>query len=245
LEVNDPEMLKVEDLSVFHGHIRALTGISLSVLGGELVALIGANGAGKSTFLESVLGLHKAQTGRIHFQGQEITNLPTDRIVAGGIVLCPEGRGILPEMSVLENLLLGAYHNRKTAQSRLEAVFEYFPVLKGYQKLKAGSLSGGQQQMLSIGRSLMASPRLLMMDEPSLGLAPIVVNELFRTIQALASEGHTILLSEQNAKKSLQYAQRAYVFETGTIALEGLSQDLMRNENVLHAYLGGKKNANA
>ena len=238
-------MLRVENLSVFYGHVRALDKVSIRVMHGEFLVLIGANGAGKSTFLESVLGLHRPRTGRIRFQNQDITNLPTDRIVAGGIALCPEGRGILPEMSVLENLLLGAYQNPKMIQSGLERIFEYFPILKGHQKLKAGSLSGGQQQMLSIGRALMASPKLLMMDEPTLGLAPIIVNEMLQIIQVLARDAHTVLLSEQNARKSLQYAQRAYVFETGRIVLEGLSQDLMKNENVIHAYLGGKKNLNA
>jgi branched-chain amino acid transport system ATP-binding protein len=239
--MNDTKMLMVKDLSVFYGHVRALEGVSVDVMQGEFLALIGANGAGKSTFLQSVVGLHKSHAGRIYYQDRDITNMPTDRIVARGVVLCPEGRGVLPEMSVLENLLLGAYHNRKAIQTGLDWVFGYFPVLKGRQKQKAGTLSGGQQQMLSIGRALMASPRLLMLDEPSLGLAPIVVNELFHTIALMANEGHTILLSEQNAKKSLKYAEKAYVFETGKIVLEGRSQDLMRNENVIQAYLGGNK----
>lgn len=241
MEASDSILLKIERLSVFYGHIRALEDIDLEVKKGEFLALIGANGAGKSTLLESVLGLHRSRAGRIRFQDRDITYLPTERIVAGGITLCPEGRGILPEMSVKDNLLLGAYHNRGEIDSCLKRVHEFFPFLKEKENHKAGSLSGGQQQMLSIGRAIMASPTLMMMDEPSLGLAPIVVNELFGIIRAFAQEGHTVVLSEQNAMKSLQYAQRAYVFETGKIVLEGLSQDLLKDRKVVQAYLGVKK----
>jgi branched-chain amino acid transport system ATP-binding protein len=241
LEESESTLLKIEHLSVFYGHIRALAEVDVEVVRGEFLALIGANGAGKSTLLESILGLHRSRTGEIRFQGRDITRLPTERIVAQGIALCPEGRGILPEMSVKDNLLLGAYHNRGMIPSGLERVYQYFPSLKESGNRKAGSLSGGQQQMLSIGRAIMASPALLMMDEPSLGLAPIVVNELFRVIRTFAEEGHTIMLSEQNAMKSLQYAQRAYVFETGKIVLEGLCQDLIENGKVVQAYLGAQK----
>lgn len=241
MEASESPLLKIEHLSVFYGHIRALAEVDVEVARGEFLALIGANGAGKSTLLESILGLHRNRTGEIRFQGRDITHLPTEQIVAGGIALCPEGRGILPEMSVRDNLLLGAYHNRSGIASGLERVYRYFPSLKASGGRKAGALSGGQQQMLSIGRAIMASPALLMMDEPSLGLAPIVVNELFKIIQAFAEAGHTIVLSEQNAMKSLQYAQRAYVFETGRIVLEGRCQDLSKNTKIVQAYLGARK----
>lgn len=241
MEASESILLKIEHLSVFYGHIKALANIDVEVVKGEFVALIGANGAGKSTLLESILGLHRSRTGRIRFHDRDITYLPTEQIVAEGIALCPEGRGILPEMSIKDNLLLGAYHNRDMIQSGLARVHEVFPFLKEKENHKAGSLSGGQQQMLSIGRAIMASPMLLMMDEPSLGLAPIVVNELFKIIRMFGEEGHTIILSEQNAMKSLQYAQRAYVFETGKIVLEGLSQDLLKNKRVIQAYLGVRK----
>jgi len=241
LGASDSTLLKIENLSVFYGHIRALEGVHMEVAEGEFLALIGANGAGKSTLLESVLGLNRNRTGTIRFQGRDITHLPTERIVAGGIALCPEGRGILPDLSVKDNLLLGAYHNRGRIQSGFSRVYQFFPILKDKENHKAGALSGGQQQMLSIGRAVMASPALLMMDEPSLGLAPIVVNEVFRIIRTLAEEGHTIVLCEQNAVKSLQYSQRAYVFETGRIVLEGLSGDLLKDRKVVQAYLGVKK----
>lgn len=238
MEASDSILLKTEQLSVSYGHIRALVDINIKVNKGEFLALIGANGAGKSTLLESILGLPHSRRGRIHFQNLDITHLPTERIVAKGIALCPEGRGILPEMSVKENLLLGAYHNRNRISSGLDRVYQFFPLLRESGNRKAGSLSGGQQQMLSIGRAIMAFPKLLMMDEPSLGLAPIVVNELFRTINAFADEGQTILLSEQNAMKSLKYAKRAYVFETGKVAMEGLSSELVENGEFVRAYLG-------
>lgn len=239
--MSDSILLKIEQLSVYYGQIKALSDIDIEVAKGEFLALIGANGAGKSTLLESVLGLHRSRMGRIRFNDLDITNLPTERIVAEGIALCPEGRGILPEMSVKDNLILGAYHNRDKIQSGLGRVYQLFPSLKEKENQKAGSLSGGQQQMLSIGRAIMASPLLLMMDEPSLGLAPIVTNELFRIINTFAEEGHTIILAEQNAMKSLQYSQRAYVFETGKIVLEGLSQELLKNRKVVQAYLGVNK----
>ncbi len=241
MEASDSILLRIDHLSVFYGQIRALEEIDIQVARGEFLALIGANGAGKSTLLETVLGLHRSRTGTIRFRGRDITHLPTERIVAQGIALCPEGRGILPQMSVKDNLLLGAYHNRKRIPAGLEGVYQFFPFLKENGGRKAGSLSGGQQQMLSIGRAIMASPALLMMDEPSLGLAPIVVSELFRIIRAFAEEGHTIVLSEQNAMKSLKYAQRAYVFETGNIVLEGRSQDVIKNSKVAQAYLGVKR----
>jgi branched-chain amino acid transport system ATP-binding protein len=240
LEKNNSSVLKVVNLSVSYGLISAIKEVNVDLFEGELVALIGANGAGKSTFLEAVLGIHRAVRGRIFFLGEEITHKTTDRIVALGVALCPEGRGILPLMSVLENLQLGAFHHREFMQEGLDRVSELFPILWERKDQAAGTLSGGEQQMLSIGRALMASPRLLMLDEPSLGLAPLVVNELFTIIESLASDHHTVLLAEQNAKKALQCSKRGYVFETGRIVLKGSAQELTNNDTVVRVYLGGK-----
>jgi branched-chain amino acid transport system ATP-binding protein len=240
LAKNRSSVLKVLDLSVSYGFISALRNVSVELFAGEFVALIGANGAGKSTFLEAILGMHRAALGRIFFLGEEITHKTTDRIVALGIALCPEGRGILPLMSVLENLQLGAFHHREFMQEGLSRVSELFPILWKRKDQAAGTLSGGEQQMLSIGRALMASPRLLMLDEPSLGLAPLVINELFRIIGDLAGDSHTILLAEQNAKKALQYSKRGYVFETGRIVLEGSAQELANNDAVIRVFVGGR-----
>jgi branched-chain amino acid transport system ATP-binding protein len=242
LEGNRSPILSVSDLSVSYGLISAVRNISIDLYEGEFVTLIGANGAGKTTFLESVLGMHPAVRGRVFFQGKEITNWSTDRIVALGLTLCPEGRGILPAMSVLENLQLGAFHHRRHMPESLEKVFELFPILERRRHGRAGNLSGGEQQMLSIGRALMAGPKLLMLDEPSLGLAPIVVTEVFKIVTRLAELGHTILLAEQNAKKALQYASRGYVFETGRIAFEGSAGELMHNEDVVRVYMGARTN---
>jgi len=239
LAQTDAAVLQVENISVSYGIVSALKNVTVEVHEGELVALIGANGAGKSTFLETILGINRPGEGKISFLGQDITHKPTERIVSGGISLCPEGRGILPEMSVAENLLLGAYHNRKGIDEGFSRVFKLFPILEERKNQTAATLSGGQQQMLSVGRALMASPKLLMLDEPSLGLAPLVVNEVLEIVAQLAGEGYTVLLSEQNAKKALQYASRAYVFETGKVVLEGESAELMANEAVIQAYLGG------
>jgi branched-chain amino acid transport system ATP-binding protein len=229
----------MDDVSVSYGIVSALRNVTLTIFEGEFVALIGANGAGKSTFVETVLGIQRPKSGTVSFMGQDITQKPTEQIVASGISLCPEGRGILWEMTVLENLLLGAYHNRRKIDQSMSRVFEIFPILQERLNQTAGTLSGGQQQMLSIARALMARTRLLMLDEPSLGLAPLVVNEVLEIIKKLSEEGYTIVLSEQNAKKALQYASRAYVFETGRIVLEGHSRQLMNNEAVIQAYLGG------
>ena len=237
---NRSSVLRVLDLSVSYGFISAVKDVSVELFEGEFVAFIGANGAGKSTFLEAILGMHRAIGGRVFFLGEEITHKTTDRIVAQGITLCPEGRGILPLMSVLENLQLGAFHHRGLMQEGLNRVSELFPILWKRKDQAAGTLSGGEQQMLSIGRALMDSPRLLMLDEPSLGLAPLLVNELFKIIGNLAGESHTILLAEQNARKALQFAKRGYVFETGKIVLEGSAQELIHNDAVIRVYLGGK-----
>ena len=237
---NSQVLLKVTELSVSYGFVSALKNASIELFEGEFVTLIGANGAGKSTLLEAILGMHHPDSGGVFFQGEDITHRPTDRIVAMGIALCPEGRGILPMMSVLENLQLGAFHRRDFIQEGLHRVSELFPILWKRKEQVAGTLSGGEQQMLSIGRALMASPSLLMLDEPSLGLAPLIVNEVFRIIGGLADDRHTILLAEQNVKKTLQYAERGYVFETGKIVLKGSARELMQNEAVIEAYLGGR-----
>ncbi|MFC1938616.1 ABC transporter ATP-binding protein [Chloroflexota bacterium] len=232
-------ILKIEDLSVVYGPIRALQHVSLEVNEGEIVTLIGANGAGKSTLLESILNLHHVVNGTITFMGENITKKPTDRIVAGGIVLIPEGRGILSLMTVLENLQLGAYHLKGDISPYRERVFNRFPVLNERKKQMGGTLSGGEQQMLSIGRGLMSSPKLIMLDEPSLGLAPVMVDELFEVIVELNEAGHTVLLSEQNARKALACSHRAYVFEIGRVMLSGASQKLADDPAVKAYYLGG------
>jgi len=232
-------VLKVEDISVSYGLVKAIRHISLEVNEGEIVALIGANGAGKSTLLGAVLGIHHIISGRILFMGKDITRKPTDRIVASGICLIPEGRGILSLMTVLENLQLGGYHLEANINEYLERVYHRFPVLGERSKQVAGTLSGGEQQMLSIGRALMSAPKLMMMDEPSLGLSPILVAELFKIIVDLNREGYTILLSEQNARKALECAHRGYVFETGSLVLSGDARELASNPRVRQSYLGG------
>jgi len=232
-------VLKVDDISVSYGPVKALRHISLEVNQGEIVALIGANGAGKSTLLETVLGIHHVDSGTIRFMGEDITRTPTDRIVASGICLIPEGRGILSLMTVLENLQLGAYHLEADINQYLGRVSHHFPVLGERSKQMAGTLSGGEQQMLSIGRGLMSAPKLMMMDEPSLGLSPVLVAELFKIIVDLNKEGYTILLSEQNARKALACAHRGYVFEIGSIVLSGTAQELASDPRVHQAYLGG------
>jgi len=232
-------ILKVESLSASYGHVSAIRQVSLEVNEGELVALIGANGAGKSTLISAVLGIAPVKSGTIRFMGQDITGKTTDTIVASGISVVPEGRGLLPLMTVLENLQLGAYHVKGDITRYLERAFDRFPVLAERKSQPAGTLSGGQQQMLALARALMSSPKLLMMDEPSLGLAPLAVNELFEMIDDLKKEGQTILLSEQNARKALQYADRGYVFEVGNVVLEGTAQELTGNPQVRYAYLGG------
>jgi len=237
---NETPLLAVDQVHVFYGRIEALKGVSLEVDRGEFVTLIGANGSGKSTTLKAILGLQPASRGSISFLGREITRTAVESIVTRGIALVPEGRGSLAGMNVAENLELGAYHRRDDTGPDLEKVFQRFPVLAQKQHQLAGSLSGGEQQMLAIARAMMAAPKLLMMDEPSLGLAPIVVGNLFKTITGLRDEGFTILLAEQNAAKALQSADRGYVFETGRIALEGRVEDLRSDPNVRRAYLGGQ-----
>jgi branched-chain amino acid transport system ATP-binding protein len=233
-------LLEIKDLSAEYGPVKALQGINLTVNRGEVIVLLGANGAGKSTLLNAVLGIGPPKRGYVFFNGDDITTMPTNRIVASGICLLPEGRGIVPQMLVWENLQLGGYHFKNAAiRKDMENVFRRFPILKERRRQEAATLSGGQQQILSIGRGLMAKPKLMMLDEPSLGLAPVIIVEVFDIIRELNKDGYSILLSEQNARKALQVADRGYVFEKGRIVLSGTAEELERNEKVHHAYLGG------
>jgi branched-chain amino acid transport system ATP-binding protein len=234
-------MLSVLDIHVNYGAIRALKGISLEVNEGEVVALIGANGAGKSTLLRTISGVLRPLSGDITFEGRSVRGMAEDRVVRLGLLQVQEGRGILTRMTVQENLEMGAYCRSDKAEIRqdLDMIFEKFPVLRQRRKQFGATLSGGEQQMLAIGRALMARPKLLMLDEPSLGLAPMLVNEIFRIITDFKREGRTILLVEQNAKKALQCADRGYVLETGSIVLTGSGETLLNSEAVQAAYLGG------
>ena len=233
-------MLEVEKIDVFHGEIQALWQVSIKIEAGELVSLIGANGAGKSTIVESISGLLPLADGSIKFDGMSLDKEPAHRIVEHGICLIPEERGIFPGMSVLENLELGAFTpvSRRVRHETLDFVYELFPVLKSRRSQKAGTMSGGEQQMLAIGRALMAKPRLLMCDEPSLGLAPIVVKNIFKVIKQINRAGVSVLLVEQNVRAALGLSQRAYIVENGRITAEGLSQILLQDKKVKDAYLG-------
>ena len=235
---DDKTMLEVKNISVSYGHINALRDVSIVVREGETVSLIGSNGAGKSTLLAAVLGVQRPNSGTIEFMGKDITHSSTDSIVASGIAIAPEGRGILPLMSVTENLLLGAYHVKGDKTKYMERALAHFPILEERKNQLAGTLSGGEQQMLDIARVLMSEPKLMIMDEPSLGLAPILVETLFDIFRDLKKEGYTILLSEQNALMALESADRAYVLETGQITLEGDAKELENDPRVQHAYLG-------
>jgi len=232
-------MLKVEDLHVYYGSIHAIKGVSFEVNEGEIVTLIGANGAGKSTTLNTVAGLMKPRTGSITFEGKQVAGMPASKIVPQGMALCPEGRRIFQQMTVRENLEMGGY-TRPAGEigASLDDVFTRFPRLKERHKQIAGTLSGGEQQMLAMGRALMSKPRLLMLDEPSMGLAPILVEQIFDIICELNRSGTTILLVEQNAQMALSIAHRAYVLETGNIVKDGNAQDLMHDDDVRKAYLG-------
>ncbi|HTP58296.1 MAG TPA: ABC transporter ATP-binding protein [Spirochaetia bacterium] len=233
-----PPLLKVEHVSVSYGHVNALKDASLEVYPGEICVLIGANGAGKTTLLESILGINTPTSGSILFDGNEIGGVPADRNVRAGLCLVPEGRGVFASMTVLDNLLLGAHHNMRNVQASLRRVFEWFPILARRKKQVARTLSGGERQMLAIGRALMSAPRLILVDEPSIGLAPIVVNDIFAIVKKLNAEGYTILLSEQNANKALKCAHRGYVLETGTVTLSGTAERLLADPGVREAYLG-------
>ncbi len=233
-------MLKVTDLKVSYGVIQAIKGISFEVNRGEIVALIGANGAGKTTTLHTVTGLLSAQSGKIEYEEHDITKMPGHKIVSLGMAHVPEGRRVFAELTVLENLRMGAYtrKDRNEIGETLEKVYKRFPRLEERKNQLAGTLSGGEQQMLAMGRALMSKPDLILMDEPSMGLSPIYVNEIFDIIQEINKAGTTVLLVEQNAKKALGIADRAYVLETGNIALEGKASDLLENDSVKKAYLG-------
>ena len=234
-------MLTVNDINVFYGAIHAIKGVSLEVNEGEIVTLIGANGAGKSTILRTISGLLKPKTGSIQFEGQEIAGMPAHEIVKTGISQVPEGRRIFAEMSVLENLELGAFtrKDKDGIKADMELVFNRFPRLKERIGQMAGTLSGGEQQMLAMGRALMSRPRLLLLDEPSMGLAPLLIKEIFAIIQDINKTGTTVLLVEQNANMALSIAHRAYVLETGRITLSGAAKELAASDEVRKAYLGG------
>ncbi|MBS1419038.1 MAG: ABC transporter ATP-binding protein [Oscillospiraceae bacterium] len=232
-------MLKVEDLNVCYGAIHAVKGVSFQVNRGEIVTLIGANGAGKSTTLRTVSGLLRSKSGSIKFRGENISRLPSHKIVERGLAQVPEGRRIFQQMSVQENLEMGAYTRGAETEADLEAVYGRFPRLRERRRQTAGTLSGGEQQMLAIGRALMSRPCLLMLDEPSMGLAPILVEQIFDIIRELHQSGTTILLVEQNAQMALSVADRAYVMETGKISLSGTGRELSESDAVRKAYLGG------
>lgn len=233
-------LLEVKDLNVYYGAIHALQGISFYVNEGEIVTLIGANGAGKSTTLNTISGILRPRQGKVIFKGKDITFTPAEEIVRMGVCQSPEGRKIFATLTVMENLEMGAYsqNNKEEIQKNLERVFRSFPRLKERQNQLGGTLSGGEQQMLAIGRALMSRPQLLLLDEPSMGLSPILVEEIFNIIQEINAQGTSILLVEQNAQMALSVAHRGYVLETGKIALEGNSNDLLHNPMVAKAYLG-------
>ena len=234
-------MLKVNHLKVNFGGIEAVKGISFEVKEGEIVTLIGSNGAGKSTTLRTISGIVKPADGSIEFEGTDITKINSSDIVKMGITLCPEGRRVFPDMTVLENIKIGAYLRSDDLTNDIERCYRLFPILKERNKQLAGTLSGGEQQMLAVARSLMSRPKIMMLDEPSLGLAPLVVQDIFKIIQEINSEGVTILLIEQNANMALRIANKAYVIETGKITMEGSGKELLDNENIKEAYLGKKK----
>ena len=233
-------MLEVKDLQVYYGVIQALKGISFHVNQGEVLALIGANGAGKTTTLQTLTGILSPKSGSIVFEGKDLTRTPAHKIVEMGMAHVPEGRRVFADMSVYENLLLGAYTRKDKAEiaESLASVYKRFPRLEERKGQRAGTLSGGEQQMLAMGRALMSRPRIILMDEPSMGLSPIFVNEIFDIIREVSESGTTVLLVEQNAKKALSIADRAYVLETGSITMDGKAEDLLNDEAVQKAYLG-------
>ena len=233
-------LLEIKDLEVNYGVIKAIKGVSFDVNEGEIIALIGANGAGKTTILHTITGLIQAKKGSIVFDGKELTKTPPHKIVSMGMAHVPEGRRIFQQLSVLENLKLGAYTRKDKSEiaSTLKMVYERFPRLEERKNQVAGTLSGGEQQMLAMGRALMSKPRIILMDEPSMGLSPLLVSEIFDIIKVINESGTTVLLGEQNAKKALSIADRAYVLETGNITLSGDAKDLINDESVKKAYLG-------
>jgi branched-chain amino acid transport system ATP-binding protein len=233
-------LLELKSIVADYGHVRALKGVTLAIRQGEIVTLLGANGAGKSTTLKCISGLLRISSGSILFRGRRIDHLPPHKIIREGITQVMEGRRLFPDLDVMENLRLGAYltDDRRTIQQRIDRVFGYFPILGERQKQLASTFSGGEQQMLAMGRGLMASPHLLMLDEPSLGLAPILVQEVGKIIRTINRDGVTLLVIEQNAQMALRLANRGYVLETGAIAIEGTSQELISNDKVRKAYMG-------
>lgn len=233
-------MLEIKDLKVYYGMIQAIKGVSFEVNEGEVIALIGANGAGKTTILHTVTGLLEAKSGSVLFDGKNITKVPAHKIVSMGMAHVPEGRRVFANLTVLQNLRMGAYtrKDKDEIEETLKNVYQRFPRLEERQNQLAGTLSGGEQQMLAMGRALMSHPRIILMDEPSMGLSPIFVNEIFDIIQEVSASGTTVLLVEQNAKKALSISDRAYVLETGKIVLEGNADELLNNDSIKKAYLG-------
>ena len=233
-------MLEIRDLEVYYGMIQAIKGISFDVKEGEVIALIGSNGAGKTTTLHTITGLLSAKAGVFRFEGEDITKVPGYKIVSKGMAHVPEGRRVFAQLSVLQNLRMGAYtrKDKNEIEETLKAVYKRFPRLEERQNQMAGTLSGGEQQMLAMGRALMSHPKIILMDEPSMGLSPIFVNEIFDIIKEVSASGTTVLLVEQNAKKALSIADRAYVLETGRIVLEGNANDLLNDDSIKKAYLG-------
>ena len=233
-------MLEVKDLEVYYGVIQAIKGISFEVNKGEVIALIGANGAGKTTTLHTITGLISPKKGHVIFEGKDITKVPAHKIVSMGMAHVPEGRRVFAELSVYENLRMGAYtrKDKSEIEESLANVYKRFPRLEERKNQMAGTLSGGERQMLAMGRALMSKPKIILMDEPSMGLSPILVNEIFDIIRAVSESGTTVLLVEQNAKKALAIADRAYVLETGKIVLEGNAKDLLEDDSIKKAYLG-------
>ncbi|MDQ0873561.1 branched-chain amino acid transport system ATP-binding protein [Paenibacillus sp. V4I3] len=238
-------MLTIQNLETYYGNIRALKGISLEVPAGKIVSLIGANGAGKSTTMKTVAGVLTPRNGSITLNGKQVQGMRPHQLVKEGLALVPEGRQVLAPMTVFENLELGAYQrsDRQVIQQDIEKMFAWFPILKERVNQLAGTMSGGQQQMLAIARALMSRPKLLLLDEPSMGLAPIVVADIFKVIQQINQEGTTVLIVEQNVRQVLKIAHYGYVLESGQIVLSGEAQDLLHNDRVKEAYLGGKKHA--
>ncbi len=233
-------MLSVENVEVYYGVINAIKGVSFEVNEGEIIALIGSNGAGKTTILHTITGLISPKSGNIIFENTDITKVPAHKIVGMGMAHVPEGRRIFQQLSVYENLKLGAFllNDKKIIENNLKYVYDHFPRLKERKHQIAGTLSGGEQQMLAMGRAIMSNPKIILMDEPSMGLSPILVSEIFQIIKEVSDDGTTVLLVEQNAKKALSIADRAYVLETGKIALSGNASELMHNEEIKKAYLG-------
>lgn len=236
-------MLKLQSVVTYYGRILALRGVSLHVEPGEIAAIVGPNGAGKTTALNTISGVIGARSGKVFFDGRDVTNKPAEKLVEMGLVQVPEGRQLFADMSIYENLLLGAYRTSRASKKLhmredLDKVYRIFPILKERMHQHAGTLSGGEQQMLAIGRALMARPKMLLLDEPSMGLAPLVVKEIFKVISDLRKDGVTVLVVEQNAKAALGIAKRAYVMETGRVVMEGPSSELARNPEIQRAYLG-------